>query len=131
MSVEVPPTSQQSRLPSPSASPSRVLEIVPGGGAGEDDAERLLERLVPGQQRRRAVGEVELAVEAELAQVAVELRSRSRVKMSFMRTSTTVVEARAYSLASGEISEEIEIATSSPSTSRASSRSRSSCAGLT
>ena len=43
----------------------------------------------------------------------------------------TVVDARAYSLASGEVSEEIETATSSPSTSRVSSRSCSSWAGLT
>ena len=36
--------------------------------------------------------------------------------MSFMNTSTTVVDARAYSFASGETSDEIEIGTS-PSTS--------------
>ena len=35
--------------------------------------------------------------------------------MSFMRTSTTVVDARAYSFASGEVSDEIETAISSPS----------------
>ena len=50
--------------------------------------------------------------------------------MSFMRTSTTVVDARAYSFASGETSEEIEIGTS-PSTCSASARRRCSCCGLT
>ena len=44
-----------------------------GGGAGEDDPKRLLERLVPGQQRRRAIGEVERAGEAVRAQLRVEL----------------------------------------------------------
>ena len=43
----------------------------------------------------------------------------------------TVVDARAYSLASGEVSDEIETATSSPRTSRVSSRSCSSWAELT
>ncbi len=38
------------------------------------------------------------------------------VKISFMKTSITVVDARAYSFASGEVSDEIETATS-PSTS--------------
>ena len=58
----------------PSAAPRRVLEIVPGGRAREDDPKRLLQRLAPGQQRRRAVGEVQVALEAQLAQVGVEVR---------------------------------------------------------
>ena len=45
----------------------------PRGGTGEDDPERLLERLRPGQERRRAVGEVERAGEARRAQLGVEL----------------------------------------------------------
>ena len=51
--------------------------------------------------------------------------------MSFMKTSTTVVDARAYSFASGDVSDEIETATSSPSDSWTSSRSRRSCTGST
>ena len=50
----------------------------PGCRAGEHDPERLLERLVPGEQRRRAVGEVQLAREARLAQALVEAGARSR-----------------------------------------------------
>ena len=45
----------------------------PCGRPGEDDPERLLERLLPGKQRRGAVGEVELTREAQPAQLAVEL----------------------------------------------------------
>ena len=44
------------------------------GRPGEDDAKRLLQRLAPGQQRRRAVGEVQIALEAQLAQIGVEPR---------------------------------------------------------
>jgi hypothetical protein len=47
-----------------------------------------------------------------------------------MKTSITVVDARVNSFAKGEVSDEIEIATASPSTSRASSRRRISWAGL-
>jgi hypothetical protein len=44
----------------------------PGGRAGEDDPERLLQRLLPGQERRGAVGEVQLAGEARIPEPAVE-----------------------------------------------------------
>ena len=50
----------------------------PGGRAGEHDPERLLQRLVPGQERRRAVGEVQFAREARRAQALVEAVARNR-----------------------------------------------------
>ena len=73
MSVEVPPTSQQIRLRSPIARAERRARHRPRGGPGEDDPKRLLERLRPRQERRRAVGEVERAGEARRAQLGVEL----------------------------------------------------------
>ena len=73
-SVEVPPTSAHSRLPVPERGAEARARDRAGGRAGEDDAKRLLQRLAPGQQRRRAVGEVQLALEAQLAQVGVEAR---------------------------------------------------------
>ena len=72
MSDEVPPTSQQSRLASPIAAPKCALDIVPAAGPEKTSRNGFCASR-PRQQRRRAVGEVELAGEAARAQLAVEL----------------------------------------------------------
>ena len=128
-SVDVPPTSAQRRLPSPIASPSRALEIVPAAGPAKT--------IRNGCSSASAQGS---SVAAQSAKLRSPVKPSSRscvsssceysVKMPFMNTSTTVVDARAYSLASGDVSDEIETGMS-PSTSRTSSRRRSSCSGLT
>ena len=77
-SVDVPPTSAAEQV----AVADRVAKASAGDRPrrrpGEDDPERLLECLRPRQQRRGAVGEVEVAGEPEPAQLSVELAARSR-----------------------------------------------------
>ena len=129
MSEDVPPTSQHSSRVSPIRFPRWALATAPAAG--------------PEKTSRKGCSiarpdSTNVAAESAKLRSPVNCRARRpslRVcvygpKISFMKTSITVVDARAYSIASGETAEEIEHGRS-PSASRASSSSRCSCRGLT
>ena len=72
-SVEVPPTSAQSRLPSPIASPSLALEIVPAAGPAKTILNGCSSASVQGSKVAAQSAKLRSPLEPELAQVAVEV----------------------------------------------------------